>query len=284
MDLISADLNRAKMNNQLYTLEKAAFAYRPGEWTLQDLTFSIPCSALTAVIGPNGAGKSTLLKLLSRQIPVHAGKIDYLGKDVHSYRNDDWSRRIAWLPQKPTIAFPLTVYELVRLGCWPITRSWFDREQLHERVMEAVHLVGISHLTDRPVPSLSGGEQQLAHMARALAQNPETLLLDEPLTFLDFRHIVDILDRLHAWTHSKKMNVIMVAHDLNMVAHYADWVVLMHHGKVIAVGPPEDVLTYPNLKKAFETEVYIDINDLTGKLIILPLPPDHWSSAPSKPL
>ncbi len=262
------------MNEPLYQLEHLTFAYRGTAWGLNDVSLAIPAGSFTAIIGPNGAGKSTLVRLLSRQIRPERGNLRYLGHPVETYGEEDWARRIAWLPQKPVLPFPLTVYELVRLGCWPRERSWFDRQQVRTWVVEALEWMGIAHLIDRPVSSLSGGEQQLAHIARALAQNPETLLLDEPLTFLDFRHTVEVLDRLTEIIHKNGLNVLMVAHDLNMVAHYADWVILLHRGEVIAAGPPAEVLTYSNLKEAYETEVYIDINDLTGKLIILPLPPD----------
>jgi iron complex transport system ATP-binding protein len=263
----------------LYVLEGVTFRYRRAvRPTVEDVHLVIPPGRLTAIIGPNGAGKSTLLKLLGRRLEASEGTVFYRQQPVQTYPDREWAQAVAWLPQSPSIAFPIRVEDLVRLGRWPRRRTWFDRPRDAEVVARVLDVLGIGHLRGRWFHELSGGEQQLVHLARALAQEPETLLLDEPLTFLDFRHTVQVLSKLRQLV-DQGLHVVVILHDLNLVAHYADWVILLHGGRVMAMGPPDEVLQYRHLKAAYETEVYVDLNDLTGRLIILPMPADWRGSS-----
>lgn len=271
------------MKEELYRLESVFYRYyADGEPVLRDINLKIPAIGISALVGPNGAGKTTLLKLLSRQRTPYRGSILYRGLPLRTYEKNDWAKRVAWLPQDPVLPYPMTVSEFVRLGCWPRRQAWFDSRIEQTWVAEALERLGITNLADRNVLELSGGERRLVHIARALAQAPETLLLDEPLTFLDFRRLVQVLDRLRILTETG-INVVLILHDLNMVAHYADWVILLSEGCLLAAGSPSQVLTYQNLKTAYDTEVYIDLNDLTGKLIVLPLPHAEGTGAEKIP-
>ncbi len=260
----------------LYVLEGVTYRYAATQPpALREVSCAIPEGAVTAIIGPNGAGKSTLLKLLGRRLLPHTGHIRYRGRPIERYTTAEWGARIAWLPQQVHIPFPMRVHELVRLGRWPRYRAWFDRVEDRAVIEGVLHTLGIAHLAHRWLHTLSGGEQQLVHLARALAQDPETLLLDEPLTFLDLRHAIAMMDVLHRRTRERGTSVIVILHDLNMVSHYCDWVILLADATVRSVGPPEEVLRYPLLKAAFGTDVYIDINTVTRRLIIVPLPEWH---------
>ena len=208
------------------------------------LSVSIPDASLTMIIGPNACGKSTLLRALSRMLKPTRGSVLLDGADIASYGTKQVARRLGLLPQTSIAPDGITVSELVSRGRYPhqgLLRQWSPDD---ERVVDAsMRATGVTELADRLVDELSGGQRQRVWIAMALAQETDLLLLDEPTTFLDISHQVEVLDLLTDLNHRRGTTVVMVLHDLNLAARYADQLVAMAGGTLHAQGAPEDVLT-----------------------------------------
>ncbi len=176
------------------------------------------------------------------------------------------------MPQEPEFSFAFSALEIVLMGRHPhLAGLAFESDADVALAMDALEQVGIARLAGRSIHALSSGERQRVVFARALAQQPDCLLLDEPASFLDIRHQVELYDIVRALARDQRRTVITVLHDLNLAAEYCDRIVLLHHGQVAASGPTAEVFTYANLTRVYETEVYVDTNDLTGTLLVIPL-------------
>jgi iron complex transport system ATP-binding protein len=236
-----------------------------------DISFSVVRGEFLGIIGPNGSGKSTLLRLISGVLSPWRGQIRVDGKPVSAYSRRDLCRRIAMVPQETKIDFPFSVTEVVLFGRTPHLGGFGfagDRDlQAAERAMARTQT---THLARRAITQLSGGERQRVILARALAQEPTFLLLDEPGAFLDIRHEVETYDLLRD-LQAEGITILTVLHDLNLAALYCDRVALLDAGRLAQVGRPEDVLTYATLTRVYGTEIYVHKNDITGGLNILPL-------------
>ncbi len=258
-------------STELYRLEKITFAYHEKDGAvLHDITCVIP-RGFTTITGPNGAGKSTLLKLLAGRHKPREGYLSFRGEDLSGLPGAERAKIIAWLPQLHPVPLPITVFEFILLGRFPYRETWFDSREDVRKVEDVIERFHLSSFRNMFVHELSGGYQQLVHLARALVQEPEVLLLDEPLTHLDFRFQVMCMDVLHELTREGK-SIVAIIHDLNMVSHYADTILLLKNGKLYACGSPDDVLRYPVIREVFETEVYFEVNQVTKKLMIVPFP------------
>lgn len=226
-------------------------------WRCSDLTFSypeaahpavkgvsleVPGGSFTAVLGPNGSGKSTLLRLLLGVARPGAGTVEFEGRPVSEWPRGRIARRIGVVSQQEEMPFPLTVRELVAMGRYPHLGPW-RREGVADRraVDEAMARCDVAGLSARPVSTLSGGERQRARLARALAQQPRALALDEPTIALDVRHEMGIFELLRGLV-TEGVTVLVVTHNLNLAARYADRIVLLDSGRVAAGGPPRDVV------------------------------------------
>ncbi|TBL80594.1 ABC transporter ATP-binding protein [Paenibacillus thalictri] len=238
---------------------------------VSDLNLSIPPGKITALVGSNGSGKSTILKAMARIIKPRGGTVYLDGKSIHEQATKDVAKQLAILPQNPTAPEGLTVSELISYGRFPHQKGFGslgseDRDVIHW----AIEVTGMSEFADRPVDKLSGGQRQRAWIAMALAQKTEYLFLDEPTTFLDMAHQLEILKLLQKLNAEEERTIVMVVHDLNHAARYAHHMVAIQHGKVMSEGTPEQVVTQEVLRKVFGIEADILADPRTGVPLCLP--------------
>ncbi|MEU7136158.1 ABC transporter ATP-binding protein [Streptomyces sp. NPDC046261] len=234
-----------------------------------DLT--LPGGAVTAVVGPNACGKSTLLRGMARLLTPTAGTVTLDGSDIHRMPARALARRMGLLPQQAVAPEGITVEALVRLGRYPHQRMltpWSKADQ--SAVEAALARTGTDALRDRAVDELSGGQRQRAWIALALAQDTPLLLLDEPTTFLDLRHQLDVLDLVEELNAEAARTVVMVLHDLGQAARYADHLVVMCDGRPAAAGPPAEVLTAELVEKVFRVECRVVPDPETGTPLVVP--------------
>ena len=254
-------------------LENVCFSYPDSTLSMRDVSLEVARGEMVAVVGPNGAGKSTLLRLMSGFLPPKSGRSLCCGTDPRAARRRDFARRVAFVAAQTTLGFPYSVLEVVLMGRAPHVAGFrLESAADLDAAEAAMRATGTAELADRQFDHLSSGERQRVCIARALAQEPELLLLDEPSAFLDLRQTTAVYGILRRLNRGRRTTVIAVLHDLNLVSLYFDRVVMMKGGSVSAVGRPSEVLTYANVRDVFETDVYVDRNTVTGTLIILPLP------------
>ncbi|WP_088889168.1 ABC transporter ATP-binding protein [Leptolyngbya ohadii] len=239
---------------------------------IRDLNVEIPLHRVTALVGANGCGKSTLLKGLARLLKPQSGMVYLDGTAIAKLQTKDIAKKLGMLPQSPLAPEGLTVRELVAQGRYP-HQSWFQQwskedEQLTEQALVMTDMVEFG---DRPMDSLSGGQRQRAWIAMALAQNTPILLLDEPTTFLDLAHQIEILDLLYDLNQTRGQTIVMVLHDLNQACRYADYLVAMHQGAIYAQGSPIEVMTEEMVREVFRLESRIMADPVTGTPMCIPI-------------
>ncbi len=240
---------------------------------LHELCIAVGRGELVGVIGPNGSGKTTLVRLLSGVLAPQAGRVVLGGRPLAGYSRREIARRLAVVPQDPTLEFPFTALEVVLMGRAPHLRPLgFAGEHDVAVARGAMARLDVAGLEDRPLDRLSGGERQRVLLARALAQEPEVLLLDEPTTHLDLRHQAGIHDVVQELRQQQGVGVLSVLHDLNLAALYCDRLVLLAGGRVVGEGSPAEVLTPEALGRAYGTQVHVGVNEATGTRVVLPLP------------
>jgi iron complex transport system ATP-binding protein len=225
-------------------------------------TISAERGAVTALVGPNGSGKSTLLKGLATQLAPDNGSVLIDGQDIHTLDTKALARKLGLLSQESTSPDSITVEELVYHGRYPY-RGFFEHvtEKDECAVDNAIDLAGCDHLRDRAVGSLSGGQKQLAWIAMVLAQDTDVLLLDEPTTFLDLHHQLEVMDIIETLRDEREITVVVVLHDIEQAARHADTIVALRDGEIKARGPPEDVVTEGLLAEVFEIDAEVDSTD-----------------------
>jgi iron complex transport system ATP-binding protein len=235
---------------------------------LKDLTCSIDTGKILGILGPNGSGKSTLLKLLARVLSPRDGKIELFGTPLSLLSQAEVARQVALVPQETLQIFPFTIAEMVLMGRFPHHRGWggwhwedADDWQIARLAMEDLD---VANLGSRRVTDVSGGERQRAVIARALTQQPQVLLLDEPTAFLDLHHQLDIARILRRLNRERGLTVILVSHDLNLASQYCDRLMLLHHGKIVEVGSPRDVLRPDLLESVYGCQVLVDRHPQSG--------------------
>jgi len=239
---------------------------------LANVDLCVGSGEIVGLLGPNGSGKSTLVKVLSGVLRRDSGSIHLGVLEIDSMSRRELAGRLAVVPQEPVFAFPFTVMEVVLMGRHPhLSGLSFESRDDIAIARSALERCGASEFAGRPIQELSAGERQRVVFARALAQEPEYLLLDEPASFLDIRHQVETYDLVRKLASERGTCVLTVLHDLNLAAEYCDRIYLLRRGVVLAGGETGEVFTYANLKNTYDTEVYVDINDLTGKLLVIPL-------------
>ncbi|TCV69992.1 iron complex transport system ATP-binding protein [Neorhizobium sp. R1-B] len=239
---------------------------------LHELDLAVPPGKVTVIVGANACGKSTLLRAMSRLLSPHRGHVLLDGKSIHRTPPRELARTLGLLPQSPIAPEGITVADLVSRGRHP-HQSLFSRwtRKDDEAVDDALAATKTSDLAERPVDELSGGQRQRVWIAMALAQQTEILLLDEPTTFLDISHQVEVLDLLTDLNHSRGTTVVMVLHDLNLAARYADHLVAMADGRIHVSGTAENVLTEENVRRVFGLESRIIADPTSGRPIMLPI-------------
>ncbi|GAA1300461.1 ABC transporter ATP-binding protein [Pseudonocardia xinjiangensis] len=244
-----------------------------GDRTVVDgLDLDVVAGTITAVIGPNGCGKSTLLRALGRLLKPSGGQVLLDGKRIDRTPTREVAKVLGLLPQAPSAPEGLTVADLVARGRHP-HQAWYRQWSADDEdaVAQALEWTGIADLAERPVDELSGGQRQRAWISMALAQGTDLLLLDEPTTFLDLAHQVDVLElvrRLHA---EAGRTVVMVLHDLNLAARYADRLVAMRDGQVVASGGPAEVITEALLEEVFGLAARVISDPVAGTPLVVPI-------------
>ncbi|TLS48729.1 ABC transporter ATP-binding protein [Paenibacillus antri] len=233
---------------------------------VKDLDLAINDGLVTTIIGPNGCGKSTLLKAMTRILPHRSGTILLDGKSIHKENTKLLARKMAILPQTPESAAGLTAGELVSYGRYPYQQG-FGRLSPHdyEVVDWALEATGTAEFKFRPVDALSGGQRQRVWIAMALAQETDLIFLDEPTTYLDMAHQLEVLELLQTLNREQRRTIVMVLHDLNQAARFADIVVAMKDGAIVKAGCCEEVVTREVLRDVFQIDAEIGTDPWTGK-------------------
>lgn len=241
-----------------------------GKAVVEDVRVGIADASLTVIIGPNGCGKSTLLRSLARVVQPQRGVVALDGRDLADHRPKELARLVGLLPQSPVAPEGIRVAELVGRGRFPHQSPFQRWTELDERaVQRAMAATDVEHLADRPVATLSGGQRQRVWVAVVLAQDTGILLLDEPTTYLDVAHQVELLDLL-ADLHDDGRTVVAVLHDLNHAARYATHLIVMHEGRIVAEGPPRAVLTAELVGDVFGMPAVVVDDPETGTPLIVP--------------
>lgn len=253
------------------TTRKLSLAYDQTP-ILHGLDLALPLGRITALVGPNGCGKSTLLRGLARLLKPQGGTVYLESASIFQLSTREVAKRLGMLPQGPLAPEGLTVRELVAQGRYP-HQGWLQQwsredENLTEQALE---ITGMLELADRPLDSLSGGQRQRAWIAMTLAQNTEILLLDEPTTFLDLAHQIEILDLLSDLNQTQRRTIVLVLHDLNQACRYADHLVVLRQGKLCAQGVPAEVVTEAMVWEVFGVDSRIVPDPVTGTPMCVPV-------------
>ncbi|TWP51363.1 ABC transporter ATP-binding protein [Lentzea tibetensis] len=258
-------------------LQAAGLSVGYGERTVVDrLDLDVVGGTVTAVIGPNGCGKSTLLRALGRLLPARHGAVLLDGKQIDKIPTREVAKVLGLLPQAPQAPEGLTVADLVARGRHP-HQAWYRQWSSDDEaaVAEALRMTGIEDLAERTVDELSGGQRQRAWISMALAQGTDLLLLDEPTTYLDLAHQIDVLDLVQQLHTDMGRTVVMVLHDLNLAARYADQLVAMKAGKIVSLGAPAEVLTEQMLLEVFGLDARVVEDPVSGTPLVVPVGSRH---------
>ncbi len=243
----------------------------------QSILSSVSCTVdqgeFFAVIGPNGAGKTTLLRLMAGLISPTAGTLKIMEKPLKFYNRKDFARKVAVVPQEVPFDLPFKVGETVLLGRSPHLGLWqMEGSRDWDLAREAMRIMDVSHLAARRLDQLSGGERQRVFIARAICQKPDLLLLDEPTASLDPAHQVRIMDLMDRLRREQGITVVMVSHELNLVAMYADCLLLLNNGTQAGLGAPIKVLTSELLEKCYGCRIVVNENPLGRVPLVVPVP------------
>lgn len=251
-------------------IQDVFYSYEAPQYALGGVSFDIPSGRFCGIIGPNGSGKSTLLGCISGHLHPEKGRVAIGGQNVSSLSVRDIARRMALVQQHSTLEYDFTVGDIVLTGRNPYLKRWqSENTQDYALMNEALATAGITHLKDRLITTLSGGEWQMMILARALCQKADVMLLDEPVTGLDIRHQVSIMSTVRRLAAQRGISVVCVLHDLNLALSYCDQIVLLKSGKVFAQGAPKAVLTKTNIESVYGTPVHIF--DQGSQTYILPV-------------
>ncbi|MEO0013957.1 MAG: hypothetical protein RLZZ535_2346 [Cyanobacteriota bacterium] len=239
---------------------------------IRHLNLVIPPQKITVLVGANGCGKSTLLRGLAKLLKPKSGIVYLDGKNISQLKATTVAKKLGMLTQSPVAPEGLTVRDLVAMGRYP-HQSWLQQWSMEDekKVAQALKITTIDELADRSLDSLSGGQRQRAWIAMVLAQDTDILLLDEPTTFLDLAHQVELLDLLDELQESQGKTIVMILHDLNLSCRYADYLVAIQQGKVYATGTPEQVMTEEMVREVFNLECRIVPDPLADTPMCIPL-------------
>ncbi|MFH5186254.1 ABC transporter ATP-binding protein [Paenibacillus sp. TAB 01] len=233
-----------------------------GMFQLKDVNISIPAGKITAIVGPNGSGKSTLLKVLTRLVRPDHGEVYILDRLSRSFTSLEFARTVSMLTQSKSALPDLTVRELITFGRSPHKRMFVRMNEEDEEAVEwAMQATGTKRLEHRMFHTLSGGEQQKARIAMALAQKTGIILLDEPTTFLDIAHQLDVMEMLQKINLEYRMTIVMVLHDLQQAAHYCHYLLAMKNGKLVTSGEPRHVIHADFLKQVYQINARVSFED-----------------------
>ncbi len=260
------------MRPALAAIDVSASYPKASSPAIRAITLSLAAGEMLATLGPNGAGKSTLLRVLSGVLAPSHGRVLLDGQDLTTMDRREVARRIAVVPQNVQVGFGFTVRQVVMMGRSPHQGALLlPSRQDQDLVQDTLERTGLRTLADRPVDSLSGGEQKRVAIARALAQQPRILLLDEATAHLDIRHAVTLHALIRREIRENQLACLAVMHDLNEAAQNADRVLLLEQGSVKALGPIEQVMTYRILRETFGVDLYVGVNEVDGTRYFVPM-------------
>jgi len=257
-------------------LEVSGFSFRLGrKEILRDVTFAVARGEYLSIVGPNGAGKTTLLKCIDRLLSGGTGRIEVFGRPLESYRQRELARRISYVPQADGRVIPFTVRQFVLMGRYPYLSPFSSIDADGRRAVdEALERTGTAEFADRRLDTLSGGERQKVYIAAALAQGSDILLLDEPTTFLDYRHQAEIRDLLSRVNRQSRATIVCVTHDLNRAVLDSDRIVALGDGRVLFTGRPDEIMKTGVLETLFHTPFVLTSHPEAAIPMIVPgLPP-----------
>jgi iron complex transport system ATP-binding protein len=230
---------------------------------LKNVSFQVPQRDFFIIIGPNGSGKTTLMKVISGILKPQNGELEILDRPIDQYHRKALAKTIAFVPQMTFADFPFTVTEIVLMGRSPyLGMLGIEQKNDLEVANQAIAFTGLENLAHRKLDQLSGGEQQRVFIARAICQEPDIILLDEPTASLDLAYQVRIMDLMEKLKTEKGITVVMVSHDVNLAAMYADHLMLLHKGQVVCQGLPDEVITYQTLEAAYGCTLLVDESPL----------------------
>ena len=241
----------------------------PGKFVVEDLNFEITKGSFVGIIGPNGSGKTTLFKGITSELGALSGSISLYGKSIEKMGLKERAQNLAVVTQNIEIG-SMTVEEYVLMGRIPYRKQFqfFETNDDISIAHKYLELTGILWMKDKFINALSGGEQQLASIARALTQEPQLLLLDEPTSHLDITHQVQILNLIRRLSKELGLTVLMIIHDLNLAGEYCDSLIMMQNGKIRKKGLPEEVLNYADIEAVYKTVVVTRTNPISGKPVV----------------
>ena len=248
--------------NPAITIANLSHSFGKGN-VLKQVAFSVARGEFFIVIGPNGSGKTTLIKLMAGILKPQKGQIEILGLSNRRYTAKRLARSVAYVPQRLPVDLPFTVGEAVLLGRAPyqgVLGIEHERDLIMAR--QAMEFTGVAHLAGSTLDQLSGGEQQRVFIARAICQEPDIMLLDEPTASLDLSHQIKVMDLMEKLKIEKGITVIMVSHDINLAAMYSDQVLLLKEGEIASIGLPADVLSFEKLQSTYGCKVLVDESPL----------------------
>lgn len=239
----------------------------------ENISFNLHEGEFLVLAGPNGAGKSTLLKMLVGKLHCQKGTITIAGQKSTALKRKEFAQIVAYITQSPSKA-PISLWDYISLGYYSKLTSgrfWLNKHE-KEHIKEMMHFVGLSSSMDQKITELSGGEMQLAQICRALLQEPQILLMDEPVAHLDPGHAIVVLDLVDTLRREKNISVISVLHEINLAADYADRMIFLNESKLIAEGTPEKLLTSSFLSELYDVHITVEKRGITGNPAIFPTP------------
>lgn len=247
------------------------FSYKKGEKILDNICLCLEKGKFHTILGPNGSGKTTLLKNIAKLLPMEKGSIRIGGRSLEPMKSKALAKMIAVVPQYTAVEFDFTAYEIVMMGRTPYLPRFSEESGSDQKVVQrAMELTNTWGFRDKSIQELSGGERQRVIVARAIAQETEIILLDEPISHLDIHHQVEILNNIRTLNRTENKTIIAVLHDLNLASAYSDNIVLMQHGKIHSMGAPDQVLTSLAVKEIYGLEVQIATGSSGQKPFIIP--------------
>lgn len=250
-------------------IDNIKFSY-PGVPVLEDISLKVMPGEILAIVGKNGAGKSTLLKCMNKILEPQNGKVFFGDLELKKMKAKEIAKSMAYLSQKTSHAFPVTVFDTVLLGRYP-HRSWAGDHEDERCVSKALEMLGLESLALRFFNELSGGQQQQVLIARAIVQEASILLLDEPTSGLDIKHQLEVMETVRNLVRDKAVTSVITIHDLNLASRYADRVVMLNNGLIFSAGDAASVLTPENIARAYG--VRVSVNQMDGRPYIYPVTP-----------
>lgn len=264
------------MRDTLVKIERLSGGYDK-ESIIKDISFNIEKGDFLGIIGPNGSGKSTLLRLLIRVLSPQAGEVLFEGRSIERIRLKELFRKVAVVPQDTLINFEFSAREIVLMGRIPhLARLSFETKRDMAIADEALAYTDVIHLAGKNINELSAGERQRVLIAKALAQEPALLYLDEPTSHLDIGHQIQIMELLRQLNEKNGVTIVIVLHDLNIASEYAKRLILLDEGRIFKEGTPADVLTYENIERVYKTVVVVRQNPISEKPYIFLVSKRKW--------